>query len=375
MVRKTKSTESTTTTTTTPTVTVTVEAVPAAAAAAAAPAEKKQRKPKAVAVTPVVEAPVAAPAEEQVAAADASTLSSKLSDFSSKIQQVTSILSTMKTDYKVLEKSVSRELKNASKSKRSKKAPNPNRQPSGFVKPSVISDELIKFLGKETGTMMSRVEVSKEINAYITANQLKDKVSGRQINPDAKLAKLLKVGKDEVLTYFNLQRYLNAHFIKAVAPASEAASAKPTPAKKAVFKRVPSRAKWGPNDVRRKFFTENANSEKYYYMPIGDVPQHPHRKTLVPLGTFLGFLNYRGQVITSDDQYYNDDYHSYWMRFSNYPYNSTEHWTGTIGRDINPLVYTEEPPAPESIPLNYYDYMLSRYGAANFIAKKTILHI
>ena len=220
MVRKTKSTESTTTTTSA--VTVTVEAVPAAAAAAA-PAEKKQRKPKAAAVTPVVEAPVAAPAEEQVAAAaaaDASTLSSKLSDFSSKIQQVTSILSTMKTDYKVLEKSVSRELKNASKSKRSKKAPNPNRQPSGFVKPSVISDELIKFLGKETGTMMSRVEVSKEINAYITANQLKDKVSGRQINPDAKLAKLLKVGKDEVLTYFNLQKYLKVHFIKAVAPAS-----------------------------------------------------------------------------------------------------------------------------------------------------------
>lgn len=214
MVRKTKSTESTTTTT--PAVTVTVEAVATPAPAAA---EKKQRKPKATTAAveaPVVEAPVATPAEEQVAAAaDASTLSSKLSDFSSKIQQVTAILSTMKTDYKVLEKSVSRELKNASKSKRSKKAPNPNRQPSGFVKPSIISEELIKFLGKEAGTMMSRVEVSKEINAYITANQLKDKVSGRQINPDAKLAKLLKVGKDEVLTYFNLQKYLKVHFIKA----------------------------------------------------------------------------------------------------------------------------------------------------------------
>ena len=223
MVRKTKSTESTTTTTT-PAVTVTVESVPAAAAAPAV--EKKQRKPKAAAAeatpasAPVVEAPAATPSDEQTAAADASTLSSKLSDFSSKIQQVTAILSTMKTDYKVLEKSVSRELKNASKSKRSKKAPNPNRQPSGFVKPSVISDELIKFLGKEAGTMMSRVEVSKEINAYITTNQLKDKVSGRQINPDAKLAKLLKIGKDEVLTYFNLQKYLKIHFIKAVAPAS-----------------------------------------------------------------------------------------------------------------------------------------------------------
>jgi chromatin remodeling complex protein RSC6 len=63
--------------------------------------------------------------------------------------------------------------------------------------------------------MMSRVEVSKEINAYITANQLKDKVQGRQINPDAKLAKLLKIGKDETLTYFNLQKFLKIHFIKA----------------------------------------------------------------------------------------------------------------------------------------------------------------
>ena len=219
MVRKTKSTESSTT----PAVTVTIESTPAAAPVA----EKKQRKPKAAAVVAVAETPVveatasaAAAAAAEPPAADASTLSTKLTDFSSKIQQVTAILSSMRSDYKVLEKSVSRELKNASKAKRSKKAANPNRQPSGFVKPSVISEELIKFLGKEAGTMMSRVEVSKEINNYITANQLKDKVSGRQINPDAKLAKLLKVGKDEVLTYFNLQKYLKIHFIKAVVPAT-----------------------------------------------------------------------------------------------------------------------------------------------------------
>ena len=195
----------------TPAVTVTVESTPAVAA----PKQKKVKAAAPVAAPVVVDTP-AAPVEETAVVADAASLSTKLSDFSSKIQQLTSILSTMKTDYKVLEKSVSRELKNASKSKRSKKAANPNRQPSGFVKPSVISDELIKFLGKEAGTMMSRVEVSKEINAYITANQLKDKVSGRQINPDAKLAKLLKIGKDEVLTYFNLQKYLKIHFIKAV---------------------------------------------------------------------------------------------------------------------------------------------------------------
>lgn len=198
-----------------PTVAVVVETV-------APVAEKKPKKTKAAAPAPVetpapvvVETPavVEAPAAAE-APVDASTLASKLNDFGAKIQQVTSILSSMKADYKTLEKTVSRELKAASKSKKSKKVSTGNRQPSGFVKPSVISDELIAFLGKEAGTMMSRVEVSKGINAYITANGLKDKVSGRQINPDAKLAALLKVGKDEVLTYFNLQKYLKIHFIK-----------------------------------------------------------------------------------------------------------------------------------------------------------------
>ena len=212
MVRKTKSEAPVAA----PTVTVTVESAPVV--------EKKPKKAKvaapvveAAAPTPVVEAPVvetAAAAPETTV--DVSTLASKLNDFGSKIQQVTTILSSMKADYKLLEKSVSRELKAASKSKKAKKASSGNRQPSGFVKPSVISEELITFLGKEAGTMMSRVEVSKGINAYITANSLKDKVSGRQINPDAKLATLLKIGKDEVLTYFNLQKYLKIHFVKAV---------------------------------------------------------------------------------------------------------------------------------------------------------------
>ena len=217
MVRKTKSTE----TTTTPAVTVTVETT-------APVVEKKQRKPKAEVAAPVVAAaPVAAPVVSapvvvDAPVADVSSLSTKLSEFSSKIQQATAILSSMKADYKLLEKTVSRELKTASKSKKSKKAPSGNRQPSGFVKPSVISDELIKFLGKEPNTMMSRVEVSRGVNEYITANQLKDKVSGRQINPDAKLTELLKIGKDEILTYFNLQKYLKIHFIKAVPPVATA---------------------------------------------------------------------------------------------------------------------------------------------------------
>jgi hypothetical protein len=219
MVRQSKSVAASATPAT-PAVTVVVESAPAVA-----PAEKKVKKAKAPAAEVAAPAPTPAPVVETAASTDAAapidvaTLSSKLGDFSSKIQQVAALLTSMKSDYKTLERTVARELKQASKSKGKNRKTSANKNPSGFVKPTKISDELIKFLGKEAGTEMSRVEVSKEINAYINEHKLKDEKCGRQINPDAKLTKLHKINKDEVLTYFNLQRYLKIHFIKAPAPA------------------------------------------------------------------------------------------------------------------------------------------------------------
>jgi chromatin remodeling complex protein RSC6 len=71
---------------------------------------------------------------------------------------------------------------------------------------------------------MARTEVTRDINQYIRANSLQDKTNGRKINPDSKLAGLLKIKKGEELTYFNLQRYMSPHFAKsdktAVAPTS-----------------------------------------------------------------------------------------------------------------------------------------------------------
>lgn len=205
-----------------PSVTVVVETAPTLSG------EKKVKKTKtALPSTPaalpseVVAAPVSAPVSEvaapvsEVPVIDAATLSSKLGDFASKIQQVAALLTSMKSDYKTLEKTVARELKQATKSSGKKRKTSANKSPSGFVKPTKISDELIKFLGKEADTEMSRVEVSKEITRYINEHKLKDEKCGRQINPDAKLSKLLKINKDEILTFFNLQRYLKIHFIKA----------------------------------------------------------------------------------------------------------------------------------------------------------------
>jgi chromatin remodeling complex protein RSC6 len=178
------------------------------------PRAKKAAAPKAA--EPVVAASATQPAAP-VAEADASlsALPVKMTEYSAKLQQLVGLLSTLKNDFKTLEKSVAREMKAAQKASSKKRRNNVNRKPSGFVKPTRISDELAAFLGKTVGTEMARTDVSKELNAYIQTNGLKDKTNGRKINPDAKLAKLLKLSKEDELTYFNLQRFMKHHFIKA----------------------------------------------------------------------------------------------------------------------------------------------------------------
>lgn len=95
-----------------------------------------------------------------------------------------------------------------------------NRAPSGFCKPTYISNELAIFLGKSIGTQMSRVDVSRELNCYILVNNLRDKFNGRKINCDAKLKNLLKLKPNDELTYFNLQKFMNLHFKKTETTAS-----------------------------------------------------------------------------------------------------------------------------------------------------------
>jgi hypothetical protein len=84
----------------------------------------------------------------------------------------------------------------------------------GFAKPCKISDELAEFIGIEKGVEISRTNVSRKINEYVSKNRLQDPNSGRIINPDENLRKLLKLNDGDELTYFNLCRYVNRHFIK-----------------------------------------------------------------------------------------------------------------------------------------------------------------
>jgi upstream activation factor subunit UAF30 len=141
-------------------------------------------------------------------------VSENFTGFFQKLQSLTTLINTLKGEFRTLEKKSMRELKLAQKVNAKKKRKSGNRSPSGFVKPTLISDELANFLNKPLGSEMARTEVTREINTYIRAHNLQDKTNGRQINPDASLSTLLKVKEDEVLTYFNLQRYMSPHFAK-----------------------------------------------------------------------------------------------------------------------------------------------------------------
>lgn len=147
---------------------------------------------------------------------DALLLAEQSVDFLAKIQQLGVLISSLKTEYRNLEKKWTREVKIAQKQSSKRKRKSGNRAPSGFVKPTKISDELASFLGKEKGSEMARTDVTREINTYIRAHKLQDKDNGRKINPDNKLATLLNLKKTDELTYFNLQKYMSPHFAKAV---------------------------------------------------------------------------------------------------------------------------------------------------------------
>jgi len=148
-------------------------------------------------------------------------------DLMSKFQQISSLMSAIKTELRATEKKHVRELKAVKKLASKRKQKSGNRAPSGFVKPTQISDELASFLEKPFGSEMARTEVTRELNKYINAKSLKDPSNGRKINPDANLSALLKIKEEDKveLTYFNLQRYMRHHFAKANAPLNPPPSA------------------------------------------------------------------------------------------------------------------------------------------------------
>jgi hypothetical protein len=207
---------------------------PATPAAAASPAHSAAKAPKAAkhdAVKPEAAAPApavnvdGADASTPVAVAevDGSVSTALYGSVLTKLQSAQALVASIRSEVNELKRQHARELRAANKANKRRKT-NANRAPSGFVKPTLISNELAAFLGKPEGSVLARTEVTREVNAYIRTQKLQDKDNGRKINPDAKLLKLLKLKKGEELTYFNLQKYMAAHFAKS-APVAAAGGA------------------------------------------------------------------------------------------------------------------------------------------------------
>ena len=122
-------------------------------------------------------------------------------------------MSSLQQQLKLLEKDVLKDLNAANKI--IEKANNkPKRKPSGFALKVNISDELKNFMDIGADEQVARTEVTKFLIKYIKEHNLQNPSDRRIIECDDKLKKLLDVPDGDVLTYFNIQRYMNRHFPK-----------------------------------------------------------------------------------------------------------------------------------------------------------------
>jgi|TARA_B110000208_G_scaffold175305_1_gene220727 chromatin remodeling complex protein RSC6 len=157
--------------------------------------------------TSVVDAPVDVPVN---------TVDTYADEFTHLLEQLKSLQTTLK-DLSVyttkLERRVAKDQKAVQKRVNGKrKRVNTSSSPTGFSKPGPVSDELREFLKLEAGELVARTEVTKRINAYCKEHGLQGKEDKRILKPDKVLKTLLRLGKNDELTFFNLQKFMKVHF-------------------------------------------------------------------------------------------------------------------------------------------------------------------
>ncbi len=196
--------------------------VAAPKAAAKAPKAAKAASTPAAPVVAAPVAPVNVVEATPVEAADAAVTSVQ-DDVKAMLTHANTLRETaaaLVAELKRVDKRVARLQKEADKRRRRVKKPVEGeevkpRKPSIFELPTPLSNELCSFLGRASGSKESRSNITKAITTYVKEKNLKEK---HTIKPDAKLKALLGVAEGDVLTYFNLQRYLNRHYLKPAAP-------------------------------------------------------------------------------------------------------------------------------------------------------------
>ena len=86
-------------------------------------------------------------------------------------------------------------------------------QNNGFNKPLNVTDKLRTFLGLAADEKISRSQVTARINTYVTEKGLK---AGQNISLDATLQDLLQPPAGTQVTFLNIQKFINPHYIKEV---------------------------------------------------------------------------------------------------------------------------------------------------------------
>lgn len=145
--------------------------------------------------------------------AQISLVNETITELKTKMQMLQSQLRTIekisKKEESMVNKKIEKHMTKMSAAESNKK------KPSGFAKPSKVSNELCEFLNKTEGTELARTDVTKSVVAYIKENCLQSSTDKKNIiMPDDKLKSLLGISDEDKLTYFNLQKYMNKHFIK-----------------------------------------------------------------------------------------------------------------------------------------------------------------
>ena len=201
-----------------------VATTPAPAKKAAAPKKAATTTPAPVLATPVVATTTVEATAVEGADAAVSSVQDDVKAMLTQANTVRETVGALVAELKRVEKRVARLQKEADKRKRRQKKPVEGepivpRKPSIFELPTPLSNELCSFLGRPSGSKESRSNITKAITTYVKEKNLKEK---HTIKPDTKLKALLGVAEGDVLTYFNLQRYLNRHYLKVEKPTATA---------------------------------------------------------------------------------------------------------------------------------------------------------
>lgn len=91
-------------------------------------------------------------------------------------------------------------------------------QNNGFNKPLNVTPKLREFLKLPEGEMISRSQVTRKMNDYVTEKGLK---AGQNISLDAALKDLLNPPEGTQVTFLNIQKFINPHYIKEEKPVEE----------------------------------------------------------------------------------------------------------------------------------------------------------